>query len=111
MVCRHNHYDTAACCYEDQYNKSIPSRGISRIIGEWSVSFDTLVCDKLDDVMDSIAQTGVAAEFHRRIEPARQAFLADFAKAQMVVYEAVETGVSRGWFYWTLKMEYVYILL
>jgi len=107
LVCRHNHHDTVACCYEDQKNKTIPSLGISRIIGEWSVSFDTLVCDKLDDVMESIASTGVAAEFHRQIEPARKAFLADFAKAQMVVYEAVETGVSRGWFYWTLKMEYV----
>lgn len=53
-----NHRDTVACCYEDGLNKTIPSKGISRIIGEWSASFDTLVCDKLDIVMAGIALNG-----------------------------------------------------
>ena len=59
LVCQKNHRDTIACCYEDEQNKTIPSEGISRIIGEWSASFDTLVGSKLDDVMDGIAKTGM----------------------------------------------------
>lgn len=58
LVCQKNHRDAVACCYEDEQKKTIPSKGISRIIGEWSVSPDTLVCDKLDDVMAKIAKEG-----------------------------------------------------
>ena len=58
LVCQHNRVDTEACCYQDQIGKSIPSKGISRIIGEWSASFDTLVGDKLDVVMAGIAANG-----------------------------------------------------
>ena len=58
LVCRHNHHDTVSCCYEDEGNKTVPAKGISRIIGEWSASFDTLVCDKLDEVMSGIAKNG-----------------------------------------------------
>jgi hypothetical protein len=134
LVCQHNHRDTVACCYEDQIKKSEPSKGISRIIGEWSASFDTLVSDKLDVVMAGIASNGtldifvwkiylfsivitssslqimfhfigIAAEFDRQISPKRQAFLRNFVEAQMVTYEAVDAGVSSGWFYWTFKME------
>jgi hypothetical protein len=47
-----------ACCYEDEAKMEVPSRGIRRIIGEWSASFDTLVCDKLDVVMAGIAENG-----------------------------------------------------
>lgn len=65
LVCQHNHHDTVACCYEDAQNKTIPSKGISRLIGEWSASFDTLVCDKLDDVMKGIAKNG---EWKRELE-------------------------------------------
>jgi len=103
-VCEHNQRDTVACCYEDE-NKIVPSPGISRIIGEWSASFDTLVCDKLDVVMAGIAANGFAPEFDRKIEPKRQAFLRNFVEAQMVTYEAADIGVSRGWFYWNFKME------
>jgi len=103
LVCEHNHRDTVACCYENDTHT--PSIGISRIIGEWSASFDTLVCDKLDVVMDGIAATGKAPEFDRVISPDRQDFLENFVKAQMVTFEAANVGVSRGWFYWTFKME------
>ncbi len=58
LVCQHNRFDTDSCCYQDQIKKTIPSKGISRIIGEWSASFDTLVCDKLDVVMAGIASNG-----------------------------------------------------
>jgi len=53
-VCRYHTHYTTGCCYEDQDKKKIPSKGISRIVGEWSASFDTLVVDKLTDVMDEI---------------------------------------------------------
>jgi hypothetical protein len=40
----------------------------------------------------------------------RQVFLRNFVEAQMVVYETHDeneaVGVSRGWFFWTLKMEF-----
>lgn len=61
--------------------------------------------DKLDVVMAGIAENGTAAEFDRQIPPKRQAFLRNFVEAQMVSYEAKDEGVSKGWFYWTLKME------
>lgn len=104
-VCRKNERDTTACCYADPPQNTVPSKGISRIIGEWSAAPDTLVCDKLDVVMDGIAKTGKAAEFDRRISPHRREFLRHFVEAQMVAYEAVDKGISSGWFYWTLKME------
>ena len=71
-------------------------------MGEWSASFDTLVCTKLDDVMDSYAETGRFLEFDRKIPEKRMRFLRNFVEAQMVVYES---GPSSGWFYWNYKME------
>lgn len=105
LVCQKNHRETIGCCYDDEEKMTIPSSGISRIVGEWSASFDTLVFVKLDDVMDAIHKTGVALEFDRQISPERQDFLRHFVEAQMVAYEAQPTGVSEGWFYWTFKME------
>lgn len=107
LVCQHNRRQTDACCYEDYEDEEhvIPSKGITRIIGEWSASFDTLVGDKLDTVMTGIAVNGTALEFDRQISPARKQFLRNFVEAQMVTYEAADLGISRGWFYWTLKME------
>lgn len=116
LVCQHNHIDTVACCYDDHGAESKdslvrkrtntkPSPGISRMIGEWSASFDTLVSDKLDDVMAGIANNTVAAEFDREISANRQNFLHNFVKAQMVTFEAKDAGVSKAWFYWTMKME------
>jgi len=114
-VCRHNQKDTVGCCYDDYDGKdddaatttnTIPSQTISRIIGEWSASFDTLVSAKLDTVMAAIATNGTALEMDRVLSTNRQAFLRHFVTSQMVTYEAAPTGgVSRGWFFWTLKME------
>jgi len=94
-----------ACCYDDPPKNQEPSGGISRIIGEWSAAFDTLPADKLVQVMDEIAKTGKAGDFDREISPERQAFLRNFVEAQIVSYEALQAGVSRGWFYWNFKME------
>mmetsp|Transcript_20883 Transcript_20883/g.29798 ORF Transcript_20883/g.29798 Transcript_20883/m.29798 type:complete len:582 (-) Transcript_20883:868-2613(-) len=105
-VCRYNSYYTTACCYDEkEESNKIPSKGISRMIGEWSTAFDTLVVDKLTDVMDEISKTGKALEFDRQISKERQAFLQKFAESQMVTYEAKSAGVSRGWFYWNFKVE------
>jgi len=71
-------------------------------MGEWSASFDTLVCDKLDVVMDSFRETGVFGEHDRVIERKRAEFLKQFVMAQMVTWES---AVSSGWFYWNFKME------
>lgn len=109
-VCRKNQRDTVACCY-DQANattsqpSTVPAKGISRIIGEWSAAFDTLVSAKLDTVMSSIADHQVALDMDRVLSPQRRDFLKNFVRSQMVTYEAAPVGVSRGWFFWTLKME------
>jgi hypothetical protein len=92
-VCEHNRRDLEGCC---------EGEGLRRIMGEWSASFDTLVCAKLDDVMASYAATGKFLEAGRQIPPERQKFLRKFVEAQMVVWEG---DVSDGWFYWNFKME------
>mmetsp|Transcript_24181 Transcript_24181/g.48062 ORF Transcript_24181/g.48062 Transcript_24181/m.48062 type:complete len:568 (-) Transcript_24181:269-1972(-) len=111
-VCEHNRRDTQGCCYDKAADgavtPSVKRGGMGRIIGEWSASFDTLVSDKLDVVMDGIRENGVAPEFARVIPRARKKFLRNFVEAQMIVWEDEEpegNGVSRGWFYWNFKME------
>jgi len=105
-VCRYNARYTTGCCYQkDQDGQVLPSKGISRMIGEWSAAFDTLVVDKLAAVMDEISKTGKAAEFDRQIPKERQDFLRKFSEAQMVTYEAKSSGLLRGWFYWNFKVE------
>ena len=106
-VCQKNGRDTEACCYSDHStSNSLPSKGIARLIGEWSASYDTLVVAKLAEVMAGIEKNGVATEFNRTISDDRKTFLKDFVKAQMVTYEVAHNpGVSKGWFYWTLKTE------
>jgi hypothetical protein len=56
--------------------------------------------------MTSIAEHQVAIEMEREISPDRKDFLRHFVEAQMVTYEAAAlSGLSRGWFFWTLKTE------
>jgi glucan 1,3-beta-glucosidase len=104
-VCTGNERDVVNCCYEDYPNNTIPSRGISRIIGEWTGCFDQLPKKILIDIMDSIAANGTAAYFDRQLPMPRQNFLRNFVEAQMVTYEAASYGVSSGWFFWNFKME------
>jgi hypothetical protein len=105
LVCAENARDTVACCYEDYPENTKPGKGVSRMIGEWSASYDTLPVAKLDDVMTGIKENGLAPEFDRIISKERQAFLRRFVEAQMVTWESVDAGVSTAWFYWTMKME------
>ena len=104
-VCEKNSRDVNACCWKGGGAGGETSVGLKRMIGEWSVSFDTLVCTKLDDVMDSYREGGEVLEFDRKIGEKRKKFLRNFAEAQMVAWESQDTGVSVGWFYWNFKME------
>lgn len=97
--------ETASCCYRDAPRNTQPSRGISRIVGEWSASFDTLVVEKLRDVMANIHDHHEALEMDRKLSKERREFLRNHVEAQMVAFESAQTGVSSGWFYWTLKTE------
>ena len=78
---------------------------MKRMFGEWSVAFDTLVVLKLYEITKAIAKSGIAPDLNRELSPSRQDFLRNFAKAQMITYEAAELGTSVGWFYWNFKME------
>jgi hypothetical protein len=81
------------------------STGISRIIGEWSAAFDSLPVAVLSDIMGNISKKGEAPMMDRQLSKQRQNFLEQLVKAQMVIYENAHTGVSSGWFFWTVKME------
>lgn len=102
-VCEKNSRDLNACCHDGATGGL--SKGMRRMIGEWSVAFDTLVCAKLDDVMASYKGGGEVLGYSRTIEKDRKDFLRNFAEAQMVAWESRGTGVSVGWFYWNFKME------
>jgi glucan 1,3-beta-glucosidase len=97
--------ETASCCYTDHPKNTKVSKGISRIVGEWSVAYDVLPVEMLNDIMKNIRTNGEALLFDRELSEGRQEFLHNLCKAQMVTYESTDTGVSSGWFYWTLKME------
>jgi glucan 1,3-beta-glucosidase len=101
-----NHYRrTTSCCYRDGQNRRRPSTGVSRMIGEWSASFDVLPAARINDVMNGIAATGVAPLWDRQLSEERQDFIRNFIQAQIVTFEAAEVGVTKAWFYWTIKME------
>jgi glucan 1,3-beta-glucosidase len=97
--------ETASCCYEDAPKNKLVSTGISRIIGEWSAAFDSLPVAVLSDIMGNISKKGEAPMMDRQLSKQRQNFLEQLVKAQMVIYENAHTGVSSGWFFWTVKME------
>jgi glucan 1,3-beta-glucosidase len=104
-VCRHGMEDVTSCCYEDHPANTMPARGISRIVGEWSAAFDKLPTALTPFIMKSIAANGTAPQLDRRLSAARMAFMRTFVQAQMVAYEAQATGVSSGWLFWNFKME------
>mmetsp|Transcript_16937 Transcript_16937/g.36962 ORF Transcript_16937/g.36962 Transcript_16937/m.36962 type:complete len:581 (+) Transcript_16937:94-1836(+) len=95
----------AACCFQDPPRNTIPSAGVRHMVGEWSVAVDTLPGDKLNAIMESILETGVAVDLKRQIPLQRQHFLRNFAEAQMVTYEMADKGAGGAWFFWTVKME------
>jgi glucan 1,3-beta-glucosidase len=105
-ACTNHHRRTTSCCYKDgPHNNHIPSSGVARMIGEWSASFDILPAARINDVMDGIATTGIAPYFDRQLSFERQEFLRNYIQAQIVTFESVDVGVTKAWFYWTMKME------
>lgn len=113
-TCQQEWTDATSCCFQDTtipwYNpwkktSTIPSQGVKRLFGEWSVAYDILPTSQLNDVMEGIAATGIAPDLERKLSPSRKDFMKRYAEAQMVVYESIDTGTSVGWFYWTIKME------
>lgn len=105
-VCRHDTEGTTDCCYEDGDANQIPSKGISRMTGEWSVAYDVLPTALTPELMKGIATDGVVPYLNRTLSRPRIEFLRNFAEAQMVAYEAADSGgVSSGWLFWNFKME------
>eukprot|EP00529_Nitzschia_sp_RCC80_P011463 CAMPEP_0113521022 /NCGR_PEP_ID=MMETSP0014_2-20120614/44415_1 /TAXON_ID=2857 /ORGANISM="Nitzschia sp." /LENGTH=612 /DNA_ID=CAMNT_0000418947 /DNA_START=114 /DNA_END=1952 /DNA_ORIENTATION=- /assembly_acc=CAM_ASM_000159 len=104
-VCRHNVQEVEECCFEDPPNNTIPSHGISRLIGEWSGAYDSLPTAMVPYLMDGIKTTGRAPFVNRTLSKARKDFIRNFVEAQMVAYEARDSGMSSGWLFWNFKME------
>lgn len=104
-VCQYNTRDVLDCCYEDAPNNTIVSKGISRIIGEWSAAVDTLPTELETAIMNHIAANGTALELDREMTPDRKKFLRNFVEAQMVAYEEAQVGTSSGHIFWNFKME------
>jgi glucan 1,3-beta-glucosidase len=103
-----NHYRrTTSCCYKDGPNRNhFPSHGVSRMIGEWSASMDILPSARINDVINSIVKKGIAPYLDRQFTDDRKEFLRNYIQAQIVTYEAANhPGLSKAWFYWTIKME------
>ena len=113
-TCQKQWRDAVSCCFEDAVHpkymfwkktNTIPSRGVQRIVGEWSAAYDTLPVAKLLEMMQGIAATGIVPEYDRTFTAEEINFLRHFVMAQIVSYESIDTGTSAGWFYWTAKME------
>mmetsp|Transcript_28820 Transcript_28820/g.78084 ORF Transcript_28820/g.78084 Transcript_28820/m.78084 type:complete len:617 (+) Transcript_28820:193-2043(+) len=102
-VCRHDTSTVSDCCFVDGDAKQIPSRGVSRLTGEWSGAFDKLPTALLPDLMEGISKTGELPQRNRTLSVGRNNFLRNFCEAQMVAYEA--PGISSGWLFWNFKME------
>ena len=101
LVCQRDHIDVVDCCYDE----GRLTKGIQRIFTEWSATFDQSVGDQVPALMEGIAENGIAEKWDRVLSKERRDFLRNFVEAQMVSYEAVEPGESRGWFYWNFKVE------
>ena len=102
--------DLAECCWStDYYNDTaaqpIPSIGISRVVGAWSGGYDTDILALTDDIMRTISLNGTNPFLSRQVSPQEIQFLDNYIKAQMVAYEFAEAGISRGWFFETMKTE------
>mmetsp|Transcript_1739 Transcript_1739/g.3778 ORF Transcript_1739/g.3778 Transcript_1739/m.3778 type:complete len:609 (+) Transcript_1739:216-2042(+) len=104
-VCQYNTRDVLNCCYEDAPNNTKVSRGISRIIGEWSAAVDTLPTELETAIMNHIASNGTALMLDRELSRDRKHFLRNFVEAQMVAYEEAAVGTSSGHIFWNFKME------
>jgi glucan 1,3-beta-glucosidase len=100
--------ETSSCCYEDHPTNTKASNGVSRIVGEWSAAYDILPKEMVKEIMKEIQDPKMQkapSMMDRTLSEERKEFLEHHVQAQMVSYESVDTGVSSGWFFYTLKME------
>lgn len=104
-TCRKQYRRATSCCYDDAPHNRHPSKGVSRMVGEWSAAYDTLPAALIEDIMDNIATSGKALLWDRAMPADRQEFLRHFVQAQIVTFEAASVGTASAWFYWTFKME------
>jgi len=107
-VCRHDTQGVKDCCYEDGDTKQnkVPSEGIKRLTGEWSGAYDVLPTALTPLLMKGIASDGIVPYLNRTMSHSRKAFLRNFVEAQMVAYEAADSGgIAAGWLFWNFKME------
>lgn len=104
FVCQRQHERAVSCCYEDPPHNTKLSKGVSRMVGEWSASFDILPAARINEIMEHIANTGTAPYMNRIMSDDRKDFLRNYVKAQMVSFE--DAGYqNHAWFYWSAKME------
>lgn len=103
FICGHYARELERCCWENEQR----SKGIGRIVGEWTASYDSLVSTQINDVFEYIRKLGLAKNLARKISKNEKKFLRNFVETQMVVYEGGSIGqeASNGWFYWNFKME------
>jgi glucan 1,3-beta-glucosidase len=95
-----------SCCYEDgPYNNAIPSRGVQRIVTEWTAVYDRDPGPMLEEILDGIAINGTAPYIDRQLSQPRKDMLHNFIQAQIVSYEVADIGFGKGWFFWTFKTE------
>lgn len=74
------------------------------MVGEWSASFDILPAARINEIMEAIANTGVAPYMDRSLSEDRQDFLRNYVKSQIVTFE--HAGYKdHAWFFWSAKME------
>ncbi len=106
-VCRHGKEEVESCCFEDAPRNTVAAPGISRIIGEWSAAYDVLPTALTPHIMKTIAVRGSAPLLNRTLSAKRMQFMRNFVEAQMVTYEARDSGLSSGWLFWNFKVEYV----
>ena len=126
FTCENQYRRATSCCYEDAVQQldfhdgtgggnSIPSKGVSRMVGEWSASYDILPAARISEIMARIAKEGHAPYMDRQLSLPRQAFLRNFVEGQIVTFEAAgeadigsaaaTASTKAAWFYWTFKME------
>lgn len=106
FACENHKRRTTSCCFRDPPHNQRPSHGVSRMIGEWSASFDILPSARINEIMAGIANTGVAPYFDRQLTPERKEFLRSYVQAQIVTFENADAKPDlSAWFYWTMKME------
>jgi hypothetical protein len=80
-VCCPNHDGTVICCFDDgPLNNTIPSKGISRIMGKWSAAYDSLPTTMVRFIMKMIVTTGVVPPMNQTVSVECIAFMQKYVE-------------------------------